>query len=204
MQLARLDLPARHYICMYRLLPTTPHHRLRHYYPRLIAGTNLPTSKGWIAWLVKAECTHITFAQDYYTIESKDTRRKRTQVYRVQDQLSANEPTAPYIIGRELNLRRLPGRQWESNPQPSEHLRPMTIKTSASTETATTAYITAWLYRFTVKFYNHFNLSFSAKNSFYNISKCCVVLRKILYNLHVLLHLTFFRVTTTTSMITTT
>ena len=45
------------------------------------------------------------------------------------------------IIGREYNLRKLPGRQWESNPQPSEQLRPMTIKTSASTETATAAYI---------------------------------------------------------------
>ena len=58
---------------------------------------------------------------------------------RVQDQLNANEPTALYITGRELNLRKLPGQQWESNPQPSEQLRPMTIKTSASTETATTA-----------------------------------------------------------------
>ena len=59
---------------------------------------------------------------------------------RVKNQLNTNEPTALYIIGRELNLRKLPGRQWESNPQPSEELRPMTIKTSASTETATTAY----------------------------------------------------------------
>ena len=58
----------------------------------------------------------------------------------VQDQLNTSESTAPYIIGRELNLRKLPGRQWESNPQPSEQLRPMTIKTSASTEAATTAY----------------------------------------------------------------
>ena len=74
------------------------HHRLRQYYPRLIAGTNLPTSKGWKAWLAKAECTHIAFTQDYYTIESKDTGRKWTQVYRVQDQLSANEPTEPYIL----------------------------------------------------------------------------------------------------------
>ena len=40
------------------------------------------------------------------------------------------------IVGLELNLRKLPGRQWESNPQPSEQLRLMTIKTSASTETA--------------------------------------------------------------------
>ena len=35
----------------------------------------------------------------------------------------------------------MPGRQWESNPQPFEQLRPITIKTSASTETATAAYI---------------------------------------------------------------
>ena len=41
-----------------------PNQRLRHYYPRLIAGTNLPTSKGWIAWLAKAESTHIIFARD--------------------------------------------------------------------------------------------------------------------------------------------
>ena len=140
---SRLDPTYQHHITFactgcYQL---HPHHRLRHYYPRLIAGTNLPTSKGWIAWLVKAECTHITFAQGYYTIESKDTWRKWTHVYRVQDQLSANEPTAPYIIGRELNLKKLPGWQWESNPQPSEQLQPMTIKTSVSTETATTAYI---------------------------------------------------------------
>ena len=46
------------------------------YYPRLIAGTYLPTPKGWIAWLAKADCTHITFAQGYYTIESKGTGRK--------------------------------------------------------------------------------------------------------------------------------
>ena len=59
---------------------------------------------------------------------------------RVQDQLTTSEPTVMYIIGRELNLRKLPGRQWESNPQPFEQLRPMTIQTIASTETATTAY----------------------------------------------------------------
>ena len=75
-QLARRELPAPHYICMYRLLPTTPPSPSRHYYPRLIAGTNLPTPKGWIAWLAKAVCTHITIAQGYYTIESKGTRRK--------------------------------------------------------------------------------------------------------------------------------
>ena len=59
---------------------------------------------------------------------------------RVRDQLNISEPTAPYIIGRELNLRKQLGRQWESCPQPYEHLRPKTIKTSASTESAMTAY----------------------------------------------------------------
>ena len=39
MELARPELPALHYICMYRLLPTTPPSPSRHY-PRLIAGTN--------------------------------------------------------------------------------------------------------------------------------------------------------------------
>ena len=62
-------------------------------------------------------------------------------ICQVQDQLNTSEPTMPYIIGREWNLRKLPGRQWESNPQPSKQLQQMTIKTSASTETATTAYI---------------------------------------------------------------
>ena len=125
---------------MYRLLPTTPPSPSSHYYPRLIAGTNLPTPKGWIAWLTKADCTHITFAQVYYTIEIQRHQKEMNAGCRVQDQLNINEPTSPYIIGRELNLRKLPGRQWESNPQPSEQLRPMTIKTSATTETATTAY----------------------------------------------------------------
>ena len=83
--LARPELSAPHYICMYMLLPTTPPSPSRHYYSRLIAGTNLPTPKGWIAWLAKADC-------------------------RVQNQLNTSEPTAPYIIGRELNLRKLPDR----------------------------------------------------------------------------------------------
>ena len=59
----------------------------------------------------------------------------------VQDHQNTSEPTAPYIIGRELHFSKLPGQQWESNPQSSEQLRPMTIKISASTETATTAYV---------------------------------------------------------------
>ena len=36
-QLARPELPAPHYICMYRLLPTTPRSPSRRYYLRLIA-----------------------------------------------------------------------------------------------------------------------------------------------------------------------
>ena len=75
-QLARHELSAPHYICMYRLLPTTPPSLSRHYYPRLIAGTNLPTPKGWIARLAKADCTHITFVQGYYTIKFKGIGRK--------------------------------------------------------------------------------------------------------------------------------
>ena len=59
---------------------TPPPSPSRNYYPWLIVGTKLPTQKGWIAWLAKADCTHITFAQGYYTIESKDTRTKWTQV----------------------------------------------------------------------------------------------------------------------------
>ena len=66
---------------------------------------------------------------------------------RIQDQLNTSEPTAPYIIGRALNLRKLPGRQWESNPQPSAQLRPMTIKTNTSTETATAATTMLLLHR---------------------------------------------------------
>ena len=62
-QLAGPELPAPHYICMYRLLPTTPPSPSRHYYPRLIAGTNLPTPKGWIAWLAKADYMHITLSK---------------------------------------------------------------------------------------------------------------------------------------------
>ena len=86
---SRLDPTYQRHItfAMYRLLPTTPPSPSRHYYPRLIAGTNLPTLKGWIAWLAKTECMHIIFAQDYYTIESKDTGRKWTQV------LSGPRPT---------------------------------------------------------------------------------------------------------------
>ena len=75
-QRVQLARPKLHYTRMYRLLSTTPPSPSRHYYPRLIAGTNLQTPKGWIAWLAKADFTHITFTQGYYTFESKGTRRK--------------------------------------------------------------------------------------------------------------------------------
>ena len=54
----RLDPSYKRHItfCMYRLLLTTPSSPSRHYYPRLTAGTNLPTIEGWIAWLAKADC----------------------------------------------------------------------------------------------------------------------------------------------------
>ena len=70
-------------------------------------------------------------------IKSKGSSGNLAQVEGLKTQLDTNEPTVPYIIGRELNLRRLPGQQWKSNPQPSEQLQPMTIKTIASTEAAT-------------------------------------------------------------------
>ena len=92
-QLTRPELLALHDICMYRLLPTTPPSPSRHCYRRLIAGTNLPTPKWWIAWLAKADCTHITFAQGLPTIESKGTRRKWTQVVGSKtNSIPANQP----------------------------------------------------------------------------------------------------------------
>ena len=48
-QLARPELTAPHYIWIHSLLPTTPLSPSRHYYLRLIADTNLPTPKEWIA-----------------------------------------------------------------------------------------------------------------------------------------------------------
>ena len=38
-------------------------------------------------------------------------------------------------IGRELIVRTLPGRKWDSDPQPFEQLRSITIKTSAHDRT---------------------------------------------------------------------
>ena len=115
------------------LLPH-PLHCVKHYYPRQIAGINLPTPNGWIAWLARA-CVRTWFGQSHYTIKSKGSSGNWAQVRRTQDPLDANESTAPYITGRELNLRKLSCRQWESNPQPSRQLWPIAIKAGASTET---------------------------------------------------------------------
>ena len=101
-----------------------PHHRLRHYYPRLIAGTNLPTSKGWIAWLAKAECMYIIFAQDYYTIESKDTERKWTQV------LSGPRPTQYQWTNRAVHYR--PRIKSQKTAQSAEGVEPTTFRTAAT------------------------------------------------------------------------
>ena len=109
-----------------------------HYYSRQIAGTNLPTARGWIAWLARPRVYVHNLLQSYYTMESKGSRGNLTEVEGPKILLDANELTAPYIIGWELNLRKLP--VGSGNPQPSEQLRPMTIKVSASTKTAARAY----------------------------------------------------------------
>ena len=79
-QLARPELPASHNICMYRLLPTTPLITVQALLPPTYCRRQLTDPKGWIVWLATTDCTHITFAQSYFTIESKGTRRKLTQV----------------------------------------------------------------------------------------------------------------------------
>ena len=105
-QLARPELPVPHYICMYRLLPTTSPSLSRHYYLRLIAGTNLPTPKGRIAWLAKADCTHITIAQMLLHNWIQRNQKEINPGCRVQDQLNTCEPTAPYIIGRWIKSQK--------------------------------------------------------------------------------------------------
>ena len=102
-----LDLSYPHYICIYRLLPTTSPSPSRHYYPRFIAGINLPTPKGWIAWLAKTDCTHITLPKQLHNWIQRN-QQEMNPGCRIQDQLNTSESTAPYIIGRELNLRNCP------------------------------------------------------------------------------------------------
>ena len=115
-QLARPELPAPHYIwctgCYQLDLPSPS----RHYYSQLIAGTDLPTPKGRVAWLAKADCMHIIFAKVITQLNPKAPEGN-------EPRLSGPRPTqyqwsAPYIIGRELNLRKLPGRQCLPNLLP--------------------------------------------------------------------------------------
>ena len=122
-QLARPELPAPPYICMYRLLPTTPPSPSRHYYPRLIAGANLPTPKGWIAWLAKADCTHITFAQGYYTIESKGTRRN-------EPRLSGWRPTQYHWTNRAVHYK--PRIKSQKTARSAVGVEPTTFRTAAT------------------------------------------------------------------------
>ena len=66
---------------------------------------------------------------------SSKTDRSRTPLFHV----------AQYgddIIGRELNLKKLPVGSGNRAHKPYEQLRPIMIKTNASTESATAAYIT--------------------------------------------------------------
>ena len=60
----------------------------------------------------------------------------------------------------------------ELNPQPSEQLRPITIKTSASTETATAAYINSYVCHFfhPGEIYMTLTLTFGMSQDIVNIS----------------------------------
>ena len=64
-------------VCLEKL---HPHHRLGITTPDLSAVPIYWPPKGWIAWLPKADCMHITFPHGYYTIESKGTGKKWTQI----------------------------------------------------------------------------------------------------------------------------
>ena len=93
--------------------PTTPPLILRKaLLPRQIASTNLPTPKGWIAWLARAQVNVHNLLQSHYTIKFNGSSRNWTQIDGPKIALDANEPTMLYITGRDFNLRKLPGRQW--------------------------------------------------------------------------------------------
>ena len=91
-------------------------------------------------------CVLLFIKQLCHRFQTQPTFRLSATVPRPTEALLDRSPlfhVAQYgddIIGRELNLRKLPDRQWESRPQPYEQLRPITIKTNASTESATAAY----------------------------------------------------------------
>ena len=130
---------------MYRLLPTTAPSPSRHYYPWLIAGTNLPTPKGWIAWLAKSDCTHITLSKVITQLNPKAPEGN-------EPRWLGPRPTQYQWTNGAVHYRpRIQSQKTAQsavgvNPKPSEQLRPMTIKTSASTESATTASIYIYIY----------------------------------------------------------
>ena len=90
---------------MYRLLPTTPPSSSRHYYPRLISGTNLPTPKGWIAWWVRVQCTYAhklcpRLLHNWIPMHEKEM----SLCCRTQDQLNTNVPNARHVKARGINI----------------------------------------------------------------------------------------------------
>ena len=122
-QLARPDLPAPHYICMYRLLPTTPPSPSRHYYPLLIAGTNLPTPKGWIAWLAKADCTHIPFPKVITQLNPKAPEWN-------EPRLSGPRPTQYQWTNRAVHY--MPRIKSQKTARSAVRVEPTTFRTAAT------------------------------------------------------------------------
>ena len=82
-------------------------------------------------------------------------RKEMNPGCRVQDQLNTSEQPRVHYRPR-IKSQKTAGRQWESNPQPSEQLQPMTIKTSTSVETATTAY--DYYYYYFALYYYYYKL----------------------------------------------
>ena len=86
-------------------------------------------------------CMACAIVSKSYAIVFRNNRRFN---YRPQFQSRQSPHHIFHVRRRHYRPRikswKLPGRQWESNPQPSEQLRLMMIKTSASTETATEAW----------------------------------------------------------------
>ena len=82
----------------------------------------------------------LTVVPSFLDITNVSTINHSFKTDRNRTPLSQVEEYGDDIVGRELDLRKLPGRKWKTNPQPSEQLRPIKIKTSASTERATAAY----------------------------------------------------------------
>ena len=66
--------------------------------------------------LAMAECMHMTFAQGYYTIESKYTGRKWNHGCPAQDQLNTSESTALYVKAKNYSLNVLGDRGIEPGP----------------------------------------------------------------------------------------